>query len=159
SYFLSFGCRRPAKFCKIRGSAGQPAHSSCRALTFSQSLPFEAQPAAPRRRDAMGAPTRPNWPLRRCSGGCGFCSVAVAGQEHFDYHQTMSVDQQLDLAVSRIAAAIGEPARVRMLQSLMDGHSRTSTELAIVAEVSPSTASIHLSRLKQEHLVKVSVQG
>jgi DNA-binding transcriptional ArsR family regulator len=64
-----------------------------------------------------------------------------------------------NLALSRIAAAIGEPARVRILSSLLDGHARTSTELAVVAEVSPSTASVHLSRLKEEKLIKVLVQG
>jgi DNA-binding transcriptional ArsR family regulator len=41
----------------------------------------------------------------------------------------------------------------------MDGHARTSTELAIVGEVSPSTASAHLNRLKSDNLVKVLVQG
>jgi DNA-binding transcriptional ArsR family regulator len=46
-----------------------------------------------------------------------------------------------------------------MLFSLVDGHARTSTELAMVADVSPSTASVHLNRLKAEHLVKVHVQG
>jgi len=61
--------------------------------------------------------------------------------------------------VARIAAAIGERARARMLCALLDGHARTSTELAAVAEVSPSTASVHLSRLEQECLVKVLVQG
>jgi DNA-binding transcriptional ArsR family regulator len=65
----------------------------------------------------------------------------------------------VDATVSSIAAAIGEPARARILYCLMDGHARTSTELAIVAEVSPSTASAHLNRLKSEHLVKVLVQG
>jgi DNA-binding transcriptional ArsR family regulator len=64
-----------------------------------------------------------------------------------------------DHAVSRIAAAIGEPARARMLYCLMDGHARTSTELAIVSDVSPSTASVHLNRLKTERLVKVLTQG
>jgi DNA-binding transcriptional ArsR family regulator len=64
-----------------------------------------------------------------------------------------------NLALSRIASAIGEPARARMLSSLLDGHARTSTELAVVAEVSPSTASVHLSRLKTENLIKVLVQG
>ena len=64
-----------------------------------------------------------------------------------------------DDAVSRIAAAIGEPARARILYCLVDGHARTSTELAMVADVSPSTASVHLNRLKTEHLVKVLVQG
>jgi DNA-binding transcriptional ArsR family regulator len=71
----------------------------------------------------------------------------------------MNVEHDADAAVSRIAAAIGEPARVRMLFSLMDGHARTSTELAIVADVSPSTASVHLNRLTSQHLVKVLVQG
>jgi DNA-binding transcriptional ArsR family regulator len=64
-----------------------------------------------------------------------------------------------DDAVSRIAAAIGEPARARILYCLMDGHARTSTELAMVAQVAPSTASVHLNRLRTEHLVKVLVQG
>ena len=64
-----------------------------------------------------------------------------------------------DSDVSRIAAAIGEPARARMLYSLSDGHARTATELAIVAEVSPSTASVHLRRLQTEHLIKVMAQG
>ena len=63
------------------------------------------------------------------------------------------------MTVHTIAAAIGEPARERMLYCLMDGHARTSTELAVVADVSPSTGSVHLNRLKAAGLVKVSVQG
>lgn len=62
-------------------------------------------------------------------------------------------------AVSQIAAAIGEPSRARMLYALMDGHARTSTELALVAGVSPSTASVHLHRLEAHHLVQPFVQG
>jgi DNA-binding transcriptional ArsR family regulator len=65
----------------------------------------------------------------------------------------------VDLAVSSLASAIGEPARTRILYSLMDGHARTSTELAIVARVSPSTASAHLARLTDERLIKVFAQG
>lgn len=71
----------------------------------------------------------------------------------------MDVEYQADDAAARIAAAIGEPARARMLYCLMDNHARTGTELAAVAEVSPSTASVHLQRLKTERLVKVRVQG
>jgi DNA-binding transcriptional ArsR family regulator len=71
----------------------------------------------------------------------------------------MDVMDHADLAVSRIAAAIGEPARARMLFCLMDGRARTSTELAAVADVTPSTASAHLNRLKAERLVRVVVQG
>jgi DNA-binding transcriptional ArsR family regulator len=78
---------------------------------------------------------------------------------HFDYDRIVNVDDHADLAASSIAAAIGEPARARMLYCLMDGHARTSTELAIVAGVSPSTASSHLNRLVTERLIKVLVQG
>ena len=71
----------------------------------------------------------------------------------------MNVEQLDERAVARIAGAIGEPARARMLFCLMDGHARTSTELAAVADVSTSTASAHLNRLKTERLVKVITQG
>lgn len=64
-----------------------------------------------------------------------------------------------ETVVSRIAAAIAEPARTRMLLCLLDGHARTSTELAVVAGVSPSTASVHLSRLKGQRLVRGQAQG
>jgi DNA-binding transcriptional ArsR family regulator/uncharacterized protein YjhX (UPF0386 family) len=83
---------------------------------------------------------------------------AVVQLRHFGHHQTMNVEHA-DVPISEIATAIAEPARTRMLYSLLDGHSRTSTELAIVAEVSPSTASAHLARLKEQHLVKVLAQG
>jgi DNA-binding transcriptional ArsR family regulator len=71
----------------------------------------------------------------------------------------MNVEERGDRAASRIAAAISEPARARMLYCLVDGRARTSTELAIVAEVTPSTASVHLQRLKTERLVRVYAQG
>jgi DNA-binding transcriptional ArsR family regulator len=64
-----------------------------------------------------------------------------------------------DLRAARIAAAIGEAARARMLYSLADGRARTSTELAAIAEVTPSTASVHLRRLKEHELVTVVAQG
>jgi DNA-binding transcriptional ArsR family regulator len=71
----------------------------------------------------------------------------------------MVAEASVEIGVAGIAAAIGEPARARMLYCLLDGHARTSTELAIVGEVSPSTASVHLSRLKEQGLVKVLSQG
>lgn len=71
----------------------------------------------------------------------------------------MNVARNHDSSVSRIAAAIGDPARSRMLYCLSDGHARTSTELAVVANVSPSTASAHLGRLMAERLIKVHAQG
>ncbi len=64
-----------------------------------------------------------------------------------------------DDGAARIAAAIGEPARARMLYCLVDDRARTSTELAGIADVTPSTASAHLNRLRAEGLVRVAVQG
>lgn len=71
----------------------------------------------------------------------------------------MNAERPVDLAVSSIAAAIGEPARARILFSLVDGQARTSTELSVVADVSPSTTSVHLDRLKAAKLVVVLPQG
>jgi DNA-binding transcriptional ArsR family regulator len=85
--------------------------------------------------------------------------MPIAEQEHFAYHQSVNASHDTDTAVSRIAAAIGEPARARMLYCLSDGRARTSTELAAIAEVMPSTASVHLQRLKEQRLVKVLAQG
>ncbi len=65
----------------------------------------------------------------------------------------------VDTQLAAVAGAIAEPARARMLCRLMDGHARTSTELAVVAQVSPSTASAHLAKLKEGQLVKVLAQG
>jgi DNA-binding transcriptional ArsR family regulator len=78
---------------------------------------------------------------------------------HIEHPMEHAIEHYGDAAAARIAAAIGEPARARILYCLMDGHARTSTELAMVAQVSPSTASVHLNRLNTEGLVKVLVQG
>jgi len=82
--------------------------------------------------------------------------MAIARRRHFVYHQSMDAE---GTALSKIAAAIGEPARARMLCHLLDGRARTSTELAIVAGVSPATASVHLQRLRSERLVSLLAQG
>jgi DNA-binding transcriptional ArsR family regulator len=84
---------------------------------------------------------------------------SFAAQFRFVYDPSMAAERTADENVAGIAAAIGEPARARMLYSLLDGRARTSTELAIVAEVSPSTASVHLARLTQQRLVEVLAQG
>jgi len=77
----------------------------------------------------------------------------------FAHDKTMDVIEQSDDAAAGIAAAIGEPARARMLYCLMDGQARTSTELSVVADVAPSTASAHLSRLAAAGLVAVRIEG
>src|SRR6201996_287459 len=61
-------------------------------------------------------------------------SMRIAVHEYFAYDQTMDVRDRGnvgdygDAAASKVAAAIGEPARARMLYCLMDGHARTGTE-------------------------------
>ena len=65
----------------------------------------------------------------------------------------------VDGEVARVAAAIGEPARARMLFGVLDGRARTSTELAALADVTASTASAHLQRLVAVRLLQVDVQG
>lgn len=83
--------------------------------------------------------------------------MQLRSKEIVNMHTT--ADEIADICVSDIAAAIGEPARARILYSLVDGHARTSTELSVIARVRPSTASVHLERLKSAHLINVAVQG
>ncbi|CAN7666770.1 MULTISPECIES: ArsR/SmtB family transcription factor [unclassified Variovorax] len=64
-----------------------------------------------------------------------------------------------DTHLARLAGAIAEPARARMLCCLLDGRARTATELAAVGEVAASTASAHLARLKEQRLVESVAQG
>lgn len=83
-------------------------------------------------------------------------------QPFYDWHMdtnSSSSSPSADFQLARLAGAIAEPARARMLNCLMDGHARTATELATVAEVAASTASAHLARLKEERLVELLVQG
>ncbi len=46
-----------------------------------------------------------------------------------------------------------------MLYCLLDGHARTSTELAAVAGVGASTASVHLARMIEHRLLTMHSQG
>lgn len=71
----------------------------------------------------------------------------------------MNTNDFADTRLAGVAGAIAEPARARILCCLMDGHARTNTELAVVAEVSPSTASVHLAKLKEQQLIEVRAQG
>jgi DNA-binding transcriptional ArsR family regulator len=58
-----------------------------------------------------------------------------------------------------IAALLGEASRSRMLAALMDGRALTATELALESDVSPSTASSHLTKLVTAGLVEMTRQG
>jgi DNA-binding transcriptional ArsR family regulator len=67
----------------------------------------------------------------------------------------MDVEQRM----AAVAAAIGEPARARMLCALMDGRARTATELCASTELGASTVSAHLARLVEQQLLVCWPQG
>jgi DNA-binding transcriptional ArsR family regulator len=69
----------------------------------------------------------------------------------------MTIANGADIAA--VAALVGEPARARILASLMGGTALTATELALEAEVAPSTASSHLARLTEGRILRVEKQG
>ena len=62
-------------------------------------------------------------------------------------------------SLAEVASLVGEPARAAMLQAMMDGRALTATELAFVANITPQTASSHLSQLCVSGLVSVLQQG
>ena len=61
--------------------------------------------------------------------------------------------------ISRIASLIGDPARANMLNALMSGYALTVGELAFEARISLSTASGHLSKLREAGLIIPRKQG
>jgi DNA-binding transcriptional ArsR family regulator len=61
--------------------------------------------------------------------------------------------------IASIAALIADPTRAAMITLLMDGKAYTATELAMEGEVTPSTASSHLTKLHSGGLIALSKQG
>src|SRR5882672_5280741 len=60
---------------------------------------------------------------------------------------------------STMTSLIGEPARAVMLWKLLEGKAFTATELAISAEVSAQSASMHLTKLVKANILSVIKQG
>lgn len=67
------------------------------------------------------------------------------------------MDAEPDIA--RLARAIGDSTRIRMLNALMEGRALTAKELAYGAGIAPATATSHLGRLEREGLVTATTQG
>ena len=65
--------------------------------------------------------------------------------------------RNIDLA--EIGALVGDPARVAIIEALMDGRALTAGELAYVARVSPQTTSEHLRRLTDTRVLAAIKQG
>ncbi|MBB1485926.1 ArsR/SmtB family transcription factor [Oceanospirillum sediminis] len=61
--------------------------------------------------------------------------------------------------ISVVAGLIGDRARSRMLLALMSGKALTATELALDADITAQTASVHLAKLTEAGLLRFSKQG
>jgi len=61
--------------------------------------------------------------------------------------------------ISQIATLLADPKRSAMMWALMDGSARQTEELALLAGLSPSSASAHLGRLSAGGLLKVEERG
>src|SRR5712691_13186309 len=61
--------------------------------------------------------------------------------------------------VARIASLLTEPARARILRTLIDGTTRPAGELAYAANISAQSASGHLSKLVDGGLLHAEAQG
>src|SRR5712692_6330365 len=61
--------------------------------------------------------------------------------------------------VARIANLLADPARARILWTLIDGTTRPAGELAYAANISAQSASAHLAKLVQGGLLAAQVQG
>jgi len=61
--------------------------------------------------------------------------------------------------LSRAGSLIGDPSRAAMLWSLLGGEARPASELAMLANVSPQTASNHLRLLVESGFLKVDSLG
>lgn len=79
----------------------------------------------------------------------------MARRARFVYRRSVVSDPD----VASIAVLIGDPARSRILLALMGGRALTATELALQADVTPQTASAHLSKLTAARLLHKHSQG
>ena len=61
--------------------------------------------------------------------------------------------------IARIANLLADPARARILWTLIDGTTRPAGELAYAANISAQSASAHLAKLVQGGLLAAQVQG
>jgi len=64
-----------------------------------------------------------------------------------------------DAAIAPVASLLAEPARVAILWALLDGRELPAGELALLAGVTPPTASIHLAKLVEAGFVGARPQG
>jgi DNA-binding transcriptional ArsR family regulator len=66
---------------------------------------------------------------------------------------------QVQFGFSRVAEALSDPAREAMVSALADGKAMPAGELACLAGISPQSASAHLQKLVDAHVLSVLAQG
>ncbi|HLZ01886.1 MAG TPA: metalloregulator ArsR/SmtB family transcription factor [Bradyrhizobium sp.] len=71
----------------------------------------------------------------------------------------MVMRQTVQSGFSRIAEALGDPAREAMVSALAQGKAMPAGELAALAGVSPQSASAHLQKLVDANVLSVWAQG
>ena len=64
-----------------------------------------------------------------------------------------------DSGIPRIANLLADPARAKMLRTLIDGTMRPAGELAYTANISAQSASAHLAKLVNGGLLALEAQG
>src|SRR5882757_7762650 len=65
----------------------------------------------------------------------------------------------LEPDIAGTAALFGDPVRAAMLTALLDREPRSAGELALLANVSPQTASFHLAKLTAADLLTGAREG
>lgn len=81
-------------------------------------------------------------------------TIAPERQVCFNDGRTMDVN-----SMTRVAQLVGEAGRIRMLTMMLDGSGHSAAELAMAAEVSPQTASSHLSKMLSGGLIVSEALG
>ena len=64
-----------------------------------------------------------------------------------------------ETGIPRIASLLGDPARAKILRTLIDGTTRPAGELAYAANISAQSASAHLAKLVDGGLLAWEAQG
>src|SRR4029450_11472954 len=64
-----------------------------------------------------------------------------------------------EVDVARVAGLFADPARARILRTLIDGAMRPAGELAFAANISAQSASAHLAKLVEGGLLELQAQG
>ncbi len=66
---------------------------------------------------------------------------------------------EIENQFSKVALLLGDKSRSIMLWNLLDGKAHTATEMCLHSDISPQSASNHLSKLVAGNILAVEKQG